>query len=287
MRLMPPLPALLMVANLVASPQLMAQEGQRALQAEKQAPQREDVVVTGQRDLDDLDDPDSAVTRKTLGSGKTGAGPTVSRSVFAFSRRFARCAMKRSPKGLSLVRRVLDGQINSATHRYAQRRLVQAYVACSQNPSMVLQSETGASISRNYNTFYYDRGALFIEALNSFAPDLRLTKEQTTDTTVHARFDAREVPLARMRDPIDRSFFEMAVCLVRLNPEIAVELVRAEGGISRIDALEAALVNKGRVCIGGAKRVYFDATQFRFYIADAVYRWAVAAKGVDTLIPKG
>ncbi|WP_221364127.1 hypothetical protein [Sphingomonas jinjuensis] len=34
-----------------------------------------------------------------------------------------------------------------------------------------------------------------------------------------------------------------------------------------------------------ARRVYFDPTHFRLFIADALYRWLVAAQGVDTLIP--
>ncbi len=193
--------------------------------------------------------------------------------------------MKRSRDGLELVRQVLDGQINSATQRYAQTRLVQAYAVCSQDPSVALRKGL-ASKSVLYDTTYYDRGALFIEAINSFVPELLLTKQLTANATVHARFNAREKPLAEMREPADRRYFEMAVCLVRLNPEIAVELVRTNDSISRIGNLEAALVNRGRVCVSGAKRVYFDATQFRFYIADAVYRWAVAAKGANTLVPE-
>ena len=54
-----------------------------------------------------------------------------------------------------------------------------------------------------------------------------------------------------------------------------------------IESLEAAIVNRTRrQCVDSARKVYFDPTQFRFYIADAVYRWAVAVAGVDTLIPE-
>lgn len=255
-----------------------------SLVAQDTPPTSDDVVVTALRDLEN---PQSPVTRGTLGSVKTGAGPVASRSVFNFSQRFARCAMKRTGGNLELLRRVLDGRTNSAAQRRAQQMLVLAHASCAQNPTAVLSSSgiANAALSRSYDTSYYDRGALFIEAINAFAPGFRPTKLQTENTDVQLRFNVRELPLAKFRLPADRRYFEMAVCLVRLQPELATRLVSHDLKRSAISRIEAAMVNRARVCTGNARRVYFDPSQFRFYIADALYRWMVAAQGVTSLIP--
>ena len=237
----------------------------------------DEIVVTGLRDIDDED---SAVTRRTLSSGRTGTGATASRKVFAHSQFFARCAMRRSPENLRMLRATLDGRINSAPQAYAQTRLAQLSASCLLDP----QGETGTK-SNVYDARYYDRGALFLETLRTFAPGLSLTRAQTNDPEVQARFNSREVPLARFRRPVDRRYFEAAVCFVRMEPTLAVRLMREERAES-INRLEAAMVNRARRCVGNAKRVYFDATQLRFYIADALYRWIVAAGGVSSLIPE-
>ena len=236
----------------------------------------EEIVVTGLRDIED---PDSAVTRQTLSSGRTGSGATVSRKVFAYSQFFARCAMRRSPENLRMLRATLDGRINSASQAYSQIRLAQLNASCLQDP----RGKTAAK-SDVYDATYYDRGALFVETLRTFAPDLSLTKAQTGNPEVQALFNAREVPLARFRLPVDRRYFEAAICFVRMEPALAVQLVKVERTQS-INRLAAAIVNRARPCIGNAERVYFDATQFRFYIADALYRWAVAARGTASLVP--
>lgn len=38
-------------------------------------------------------------------------------------------------------------------------------------------------------------------------------------------------------------------------------------------------------CIGHAKEVKADPLLFRMYIADSVYRWVVAARNIESLIP--
>jgi hypothetical protein len=193
--------------------------------------------------------------------------------------------MRRRPANLALLRRVLDVQTNSSTQLEAQRLLLGAHATCTQRPDLTLSMGANAALSKSFDTSYYDRGALFIEAINVFAPQYRLTPQQTADPAVQRRFDAREVPLARFRLPADRKYFEMAVCLVRLQPELASRLVSADVNRDAISRLEAAIVNRARVCTGNARRVYFDPSQFRFYIADALYRWIVAAQGVTSLIP--
>jgi hypothetical protein len=244
----------------------------------------EEIVVAGLRDLDD---PHSAVTRRTLGSQAIGVGARESRRVFYYSQRFAKCAMKRSPSNLRLLRRVLDVRTNSSAQGLAQSLLLRAHVSCTEDPHLLLQTGGNAARSNYYDTAYYDRGALFIEALKTYAPKLVLTKAQTGDPAVQARFDAREVSLAKFRLPTDRRYFETAICLVRQQPELAVRLVRTDSPDDEtINRLEAAMVNRARECVSGAKRVYFDPVQFRFYVADVVYRWAVAARGVESLIPE-
>jgi len=239
----------------------------------------DDIVVEGMRDIDD---PTSAVTHSTLGSGRTGGGARRSQEALTLASRFATCAIKEGADN-EWLRGALDGTINSASQRFAQGRLVQTRSACAQDTEIARQSGA-ATIITGYDTSYYDRGAMFIRAITLFAPDLRLTKTQTADPAVQARFNAREVPLARFRLPVDRTYFEMAICLVRLQPELSVRLVKTDDA-SQIARLEALIVNGGLACVGNAKRVYFHPSQFRMYIADAVYRWAVAAKGVDSLIP--
>lgn len=229
-------------------------------------PPSDDVVVTGLRDIEA---PDTAVSQRTLGSMRTGSA-AASRSSFALAQTYAECvARQRTPETTALLRRAVDGVINGARQQWAQGRLQELRRTC-----------VGAGGSNGY----YERGALFVDALRRHVPDLRLTKRETADAAVQARFNAREIPLARFRLYQDRQYFEAAVCFVRVQPELSVALVRS-GSLDAQRRLEAAIVNRARVCVGNARQVYFDGVQFRFYIADAVYRWTVATRGVDTLIP--
>jgi hypothetical protein len=237
-------------------------------------PRSDDIVVTALRDIDDKG---SAVTAQTLGSARTGDA-VGSRTTFALAQRWAACAVAAGLGRREWLRKAIDSRTNSTWQAFAMQRLAQINMACAPDAS---RARDGAITDP-----YYDRGALVIAALAAYAPNLRLSKAQTADPAVQARFNAREIPLARFRLPVDRTYFETAICFVRLQPELSVRLATAE----TLDAqrrLEAAIVNRARVCVGNAKRVYFDGTQFRFYIADAVYRWAVAARGVDTLVPAG
>ncbi len=252
-------------------------------QTDASAEPSDDIVVSG---LKDLDSPGSTVTRRTLGSNKTGAGAVDSRRAFEYSQQFAQCAFKRKADR-ELIRQVLDGRINSARHAFAQARLLKINAACTKDPQTLIaldDDRATASSAAPYDVTYYDRGALFIGTLNAFAPTLSLTAKQTGDPAIQERFDAREVSLAKFRLPTDRNYFQIAVCLVRLQPALSVRLVR-DTSTEEMQRLEAAIVNGGRACVGGARKVYFDPSQFRFYIADAVYRWAVAAQGVDSLVP--
>lgn len=253
---------------------LMAQSAQASAIPAAQAtpvaePPSEDIIVSGLRDIDGAQ---SVVRARTLGSSRTGAA-AASRADYSLARYFAACAVKRAPERLTWLRRAIDSRSNSKAQQFAVLRLQQMHPTC------VWPGRSGAFA-------YYQRGALVTEALKAFAPTLALTTAQTSDPVVQARFNRRETPLAAFRLAADRRYFETAICFVRLQPSLSTLLVRTDR-YEDMRRIEAAIVNRTRGCVGNAQRVYFDATQFRFYIADAVYRWAVAAAGTDTLIPSG
>ncbi|PTQ65989.1 hypothetical protein C8J45_101854 [Sphingomonas sp. PP-CE-3G-477] len=236
-------------------------------------PASDEIVVTALRDIEDKS---SAVTLKSFGTSRTGSA-VRSRQVFDLSQRWAACPARAAPDRRTWLQTAIDSRTNSTRQEFAMLRLAKVYAACAPDTE-----DAHLGIIQNV---YYDRGALMVEALKAFVPDLVLTKEQTADPEVQARFNAREISLAKFRLPVDRRYFEAAVCFVRIEPELAVKLAMTDKPLSAVRRIEAAIVNRGRICVGNARNVYFDGTQFRFYIADAVYRWAVAAKGVDTLIP--
>ena len=243
-------------------------------------PPSDDIVVSGLRDIDD---PASAVTHQTLGSNATGRGARASREVYQLADRFARCAIDDASGTRDRSRKALDGVVNGASQRFWQGRIVEQRSGCALDPDL---ARYGSALDApGYDTSYYERGALFVRAMQLFAPDLKLTPRDTGDPAVQARFNAREIPLARFRLPLDRRYFEAAVCFVRLQPQLAGRLVQTDAADS-IAWIEAAMVNRARVCVGNARKVFFDPSQFRFYIADAVYRWAVATRGTDSLIPR-
>ncbi len=250
-------------------------------------PPTDDIVVNGLRDLD-LNDPEAPVTHRTMGTNRTGYSANASNGIFAMSERFARCAvtpeLNATPATRDALRRALDGPINGAGQRFWQGRFVGLRSTCAQDPQLARLHGLAAIDGKHYDPSYYDRGAMYLRALQIFAPGLTMTRAQTADPIVQRRFDAREIPLARYRLPVDRRYFEIAVCLVRMQPELSLRLVRTQRA-DLIGKLEASIVGGGLVCVGRAKKVYFDPAQFRMYVADAVYRWAVAIKGTDSLVP--
>ncbi|HEX8556325.1 MAG TPA: hypothetical protein VF695_16610 [Sphingomonas sp.] len=196
-----------------------------------------------------------------------------------------------------------DGEFNSIRHAFAQDRLKRIYLTCGEGSkaslrkgeeATELQAQTALLDGRNGTSpnmepfplghSIYDRGAYTVQVIKRFAPDLTLTTEQTNDPHVQARFNAREVGRNRFCLPPDYRYFEVATCMVRVEPRLSVRLALTDGS-ARFGDVQAALIDRARVCVGGSRRVEVDPTQFRLYIADAVYRWTVAARGVDSLIP--
>ncbi len=227
---------------------------------------------------------DQRVAQSATGST---SGIDASQSIIANRRKYewsdisARCTISSDRLKKARLRAAVDGEYNQSRQAYAQDFLVRRNPSCMQHPFQARFSqppELGYSI--------YDRGAFLIEAIRTYAPDLKLTRRETGDLAVQSRFNLREVPRNRFRLPVDYRYFETAVCAVRLQPTLSVALVRTpHAQTKKVNRIESAIVDGSRICFGNAKKVFFDPTQFRIYIADAVYRWAVAARGVDSLIP--
>lgn len=266
---------------------------------------RPDVVIEGVAKPDPY--PDTEL--------KPVIGPAIrNRRDYETSQQIAKCAVRAS---LPKIREAIDGEINSATQRAAQAWLVRRTATCNPAganltssawgvgvrssskldvpPGGAAEQEALASVARAVSPYFgnsidgssvLDRGALIEEVFEQFVPDLSLTREQTGDLAVQARFNALETGRNRLRLKADYRYFETAVCLVRLQPRLAVQLVRSSPGSLTQRRTQATLVNRARICVGNAKRVTVDGTEFRIYIADALYRWVVATRGVETLVPE-
>lgn len=257
-------------------------------------PVAKDIVVEGVRPspVDELTD-----TRSPLSYSQA----VRSRTEFDWASIFTRC-MQFAPA--KLMRAIIDGPPNRADTREAQARLIRTNFGChlrystfpseSVAPAGALrdQENMAAGVVQSFNVVplgesVYDRGALLERTIAMYAPGLKLTRAQTENPAVAARFDYVEVPRNRWRLPEDYEYFQVAVCMVRLQPELATRLVGSPAGSKLQNQLGRILISRARLCAGNAKRVRVDPTQFRIYIADALYRWAVAARGVRSLIPEG
>jgi hypothetical protein len=243
---------------------------------------------------------------------KTGAvysgGAPARRQQYALAERLAKCAARSKLANSSYLSAVVDGAPNSAPQRYAQDRLYRIYISCGESTSFLSlnsppapprgPSFTDVLVNRDFSNVapgtsegaplgqsVIDRGAFTVQAIKQFAPSLALTRQQTNDPAVQARFNKRELARNRFRLPADYKYFAVAVCMVRVAPELSVKLAKSEGA-AKLSGIQSALVDRARICVGDAREVKLDATEFRLYIADAVYRWAVAAEAVESLIPQ-
>ena len=183
------------------------------------------------------------------------------------------------------VRNVVDGEPNSATARISQSRIIETHKGC-----YPLDGSAGIIVSNNPFTpdayqSHIDRGVIVESVLNAYAPDAALTPAITGDATVVRRFRQREGVRNRYRLPVDRDALRFSSCLVEDQPVLATRFIRSKPGIELEQGLLQTLIVEGRSCIGGAKRVTIDPTLARSFIADAFYRWVVAARNVESLIP--
>lgn len=254
--------------------------------------QNDDIVVEGYRKRGKAQTKSSAP--------KTGA-TTDRRQTYALAERLAKCAVTSRPSSLRWLRATVDGEINSAPQRYAQDHLVRLHITCSESPWLATMTspprERNVSLNGDFvgtpagirdvaplGHSIFDRGAFTIQTIKRYAPGLKLSRTHTSDPVVQARFNAREIPRNRFRAPADYEYFAISACIVRVEPELSMRLAKSDGPARR-DDLQAALIDNARACVGNAREVVADPTEFRLYIADAVYRWAVAANGIDSLIP--
>lgn len=256
-----------------------------------------EIFVEGQREIPRRPgDPGTAVAPATQAA-------LQNRKIYDNAQRVAKCMMRRSRDEL---RAAVDGDMNSHHQRQAMIGLIEHTAYCNSNGTILRQSRFvtagGAAMSMAIGSgFYaangaetdmslsgvsvYDRGALIEEVIGAFAPDLTLTRRQTYDRAVQKRFDAAEVPRNRYRDSLDFKYFATVVCMVRMEPVLAVAMLRAPAGSVDQGRAQANMIDRARACVGNARKVKVDGVQFRAYVADAVYRWTVAARGVATLIP--
>lgn len=238
--------------------------------------QVEDVLVKARRDRGK-----PPVEVRLLGSANALAESAISiRANFSHAQRMAGCAVRGRLSKPATLRAVVEGDYTSFAQRVAQDYLVRQTISCGASTDrgrMSNSPDLGASL--------YDRGAFVMAALRSFAPGYVLTRAQTHDRTVQRRFDVREVPRIRFMSTPDRDLFRLGVCLVRLQPALSADLAYRDAPPADTGRLISAIINGSPECTGRPRRLVVDPTQIRIYVADAYYRWVMAAKGVDTLIP--
>lgn len=208
---------------------------------------------------------------------------------------FARCAKNLD---VGLVRAAIDSPLNTPKSYYALGKLLASDLGCYPGlkpPGLHDAKEQdlmalGSCNPRRVNDLLvdcrapFDRAAILEAALHRFAPNLALSQQDTGNPAVRARFNAREVALNQYRLQPDFLYFEIAVCLVRLQPDLATRIFQTEPGSRSDRQLEAAILVQGRRCVGNKPKVKYDPSELRLYLMDAFYRWGVAARGVTTLI---
>lgn len=202
------------------------------------------------------------------------------------ARRFLRCAHQIDGK---LLHNIVDHGGRDTKSRWALDRLIRQRSAC--HGSMYADPQPQAPFYGMCNPIgalcqsVFDRGVLFEYALGNFAPDLQLTRSDLQRREVRQRFLQHDLPKVRLRYPEDQRYLDIVSCVVQLRPEESLELIRLPEKSPKEDRLRALLVASVPACFGNAKKVTLDPNQFRVYVAEAIYNWAVAVKGVDSLVP--
>ncbi len=64
-------------------------------------------------------------------------------------------------------------------------------------------------------------------------------------------------------------------------------MVRAHGHPALQTQYVYRILDQGRHCLGRQGPIEVEPLYFRYALTDAFYRWVVAARGVDTLLPVG
>lgn len=241
-----------------------------------------DVIVRGQLSPGEL---------PVLSGTATPQGvAAASRTAFSDAQMFANCAQDGD---IALLRDTIDGPARHRNSQWALDRLIRTHSGCYAGyPTLAepapffgdchpqIMNDTIAVCRA-----FYDRGALLEQVLKNYAPRLRLTRKEMTDPAVVKRFVDREERRSELRIRADAQYFNVAACMVNLQPQRALALIRSKPGSGTETRLRQWLIGQSPACVNGAKKVTVDPIQFRIYIADAIYSWAVAARGTDSLLP--
>lgn len=263
-----------------------AQEATPAGRESESARSDPEIVVSGVR----LRDPEElpVKVKPALAAGN------VTRAMSADTVFFARCA---GPPRLPLMRRIVDGlpdtvDTQSALHQHIMRNSgcfqdIPALPPYPQSPHFGVCNAWVGGGGIGFCRAILDRGFVFEQALRAYAPDLRLSRSNTFDHATRDRFRAREETRNGARFSATADYFYTAACMVQIRPEYALALLQEAPGSDREGTLRAMMISDGAPCIGGVgiERVSVEGGQFRAFVAEAVYSWAVAVKRTGSLLP--
>jgi len=150
------------------------------------------------------------------------------------------------------------------------------YGAC--NPIVIVPGEVVCRA-------FFDRGALIERAISKITPRLSLRDGNLADPAVIDRFNARTAALNTTRYPQERIGYAVVACMVATHTTVAMSLLRSEPGSRGERRLSGVLLGQSPQCLGGAKKIATDPRQFRVYVAETIYFFAAAFRGVPSLIP--
>ncbi|WP_121119861.1 hypothetical protein [Croceibacterium ferulae] len=214
----------------------------------------------------------------------------ISRKLRAESDRFTRCAPLPERSRLSAI---LDGPPTRERTQTEMHRYIASNKGCySGQPELLQSPQLGVCNPESVTLFptnnvcrvTYDRGALFERTLREVVGDLRLTREDTFDADVRARFLQRESARNVARGTMERRYFDTVACMVQIVPDAAVGMLLARAGSDRAKLAYESLIGNGGPCVGYAREVRADPDQFRAFVAEAVYSWITAKHNRDSLI---
>lgn len=250
--------------------------------AQAQQTQGRDVVVEGERLPDLKAPPPPGIQRQ----GNTLAVAQIDDQ----SRIFQRC-VKFVPS--DTLRKVVDGRPNSPEHEYSLDRFIRINSACYPGAQQPPPESSGYSYCRAVTgndrlpicRSHYDRGAIIEGALAHFAPNATLTVNDVADKTVQRRLDQSEATRLALALPADKVRMQIAECLVMSQPERVTKMFQARDTPALQVQYVYRILDHGKVCLGGIKPVRIEPLYFRYVLTEAFYRWVVAARNVNTLIP--